>query len=162
MLLPPPLLSLTRFFFLLSSFSFQCFTSVHYGGKRSKHKFRSLFDFYNKRVDYGDGEFPSKWPQEIIQDEYSGWFVREAEDGSLNYARVTPRPEDRGDHAAAASGGANDWVKYFDAELGRHFYHNTDTNVSSFDRPVGFLTPRLADTAEEKVPAIKGYDAVDM
>jgi Ran GTPase-activating protein (RanGAP) involved in mRNA processing and transport len=45
-----------------------CFGNVHSGGKRAAHSFRSLYDFYDKRLDHGDGEFPSKWPSEIQQD----------------------------------------------------------------------------------------------
>ncbi|CAN0492620.1 unnamed protein product, partial [Discosporangium mesarthrocarpum] len=40
---------------------------VHDGGKRRMHEFRALYDYYGKRVDYGDSEFPSKWPTDIIQ-----------------------------------------------------------------------------------------------
>jgi len=56
----------------------QCFDQVHYGGRRKDHEFRSLFDFYGKRLDYGDGVFPSKWPSEVIQDEVQGWMLRVA------------------------------------------------------------------------------------
>ena len=51
----------------------ECWDAVHFGGKRKKHPFRCLYDYYKKRVDYGDGEFPSKWPSEINQDEMYGW-----------------------------------------------------------------------------------------
>jgi hypothetical protein len=50
-----------------------CWDAVHFGGKRRSHAFRSLYDFYGKRVDYGDTEFPSKWPSEIEQDDILGW-----------------------------------------------------------------------------------------
>mgnify|MGYP002827961615 CR=1 FL=1 len=50
-----------------------CWETVHYSGKRRKHKFRSLYDYYEKRVDYGDNEFPSRWPSEVEQDEMVGW-----------------------------------------------------------------------------------------
>ena len=59
----------------------ECWSSIHFGGKRRKHKFRALYDFYGKRIDYGDGEYPSKWPTEIEQDEFfgcvwvGGWVV---------------------------------------------------------------------------------------
>jgi hypothetical protein len=44
-----------------------CWEAVHYGGKRALHNFRALYDYYSKRIDYGDSEFPSKWPSEIEQ-----------------------------------------------------------------------------------------------
>ena len=57
-----------------------CWDTIHYGGKRKRHKFRALFDFYDKRIDYGDDEFPSKWPTEIEQDDMIGWQLRVGED----------------------------------------------------------------------------------
>lgn len=59
-------------------FCHQCFEHVHYGGRRKDHDFRSLFDYYGKRIDYGDGVFPCKWPSEVIQDEVQGWMLRVA------------------------------------------------------------------------------------
>ena len=56
----------------------QCFHQVHYGGRRKDHEFRCLFDYYDKRIDYGEGSFPCKWPTEIIQDEIQGWMLRVA------------------------------------------------------------------------------------
>jgi len=39
----------------------ECWDAVHFGGKRKGHKFRCLYDYYRRRIDYGDGEFPSIW-----------------------------------------------------------------------------------------------------
>ncbi|GMG16651.1 unnamed protein product [Phytophthora fragariaefolia] len=50
-----------------------CDTVVHGGGKRRLHNKRKLFDFYGRRRDYGDGEFPSIWPSEILQDAARGY-----------------------------------------------------------------------------------------
>jgi hypothetical protein len=73
-----------------------CFPQIHFGGKRKTHQFRSvvfardacggcafgvaddlghrpLYDAYNHRIDYGEGEWPSVWPSEIQQDEFHGW-----------------------------------------------------------------------------------------
>ncbi len=49
---------------------------VHSGGKRLRHQFRALYDFYGKRVDYGEGDFPSCWPTDIMQASSSrqAWF----------------------------------------------------------------------------------------
>jgi len=54
-----------------------CWDAVHFGGQRKLHKFRSLYDYYGKRVDYGDTEFPSIWPSDIEQDERFGWQIRD-------------------------------------------------------------------------------------
>ena len=48
-------------------FCLECHQAVHSGGKRVAHAFRALFDYYDKRIDYGEGEYPSKWPSEIQQ-----------------------------------------------------------------------------------------------
>lgn len=50
-----------------------CWNQVHYGGFRKEHIFRALYDAYEKRIDYGDGEWPSIWPTEIEQDDRLGW-----------------------------------------------------------------------------------------
>jgi hypothetical protein len=55
-----------------------CFSRVHQGGRRKEHDFRALYDFYGKRLDYGDGDYPCQWPSEVIQDEVQGWMLRVA------------------------------------------------------------------------------------
>lgn len=50
----------------------ECFTSVHRGGRRKDHSYRALYDYHGRRMGYGDGNFPSKWPSEIEQDEVQG------------------------------------------------------------------------------------------
>ena len=55
-----------------------CWNTIHYSGRRRQHQFRCLYDYYGKRIDYGDGEFPSKWPTEVMQDEIQGWMLRVA------------------------------------------------------------------------------------
>eukprot|EP00924_Labyrinthula_sp_SR-Ha-C_P014284 snap_masked-scaffold_20-processed-gene-0.34-mRNA-1 protein AED:0.76 eAED:0.77 QI:0/-1/0/1/-1/1/1/0/1043 len=47
----------------------QCFGYVHSGGKRIYHEFRSLYDYFGRRIDYGEGEWPSTWPTELLQEE---------------------------------------------------------------------------------------------
>jgi hypothetical protein len=32
---------------------------------------------FRKRIDYGEGEFPSLWPTDIEQDEMNGWSRRQ-------------------------------------------------------------------------------------
>ncbi len=57
-------------------FCFACWDAVHFGGRRIFHKFRSLYDFYGKRISYElsrsteEEEFNSLWPSEIEQDEH--------------------------------------------------------------------------------------------
>ncbi|CAM9288778.1 unnamed protein product, partial [Phaeothamnion confervicola] len=53
-----------------------CWAKVHGGGRRRAHNFRSLYDYYGKRVDYGDAEFPGRWPTDVEQDEVDGWRLR--------------------------------------------------------------------------------------
>lgn len=59
-------------------FCHDCWRAVHYGGRRAQHKFRCLYDYYGRRVDYGDGPhtFPSLWPTDIEQDDRNGWRKR--------------------------------------------------------------------------------------
>lgn len=59
-------------------FCHNCWNSVHYGGRRKDHEFRALYDYYNRRIDYGDGNYPSKWPSEVMQDDVQGWMLRVA------------------------------------------------------------------------------------
>ncbi|GLE09467.1 hypothetical protein PINS_up021131 [Pythium insidiosum] len=60
-----------------------CHDIVHGRGKRRQHETRRLFTFYGERRDFGDGEFPSRWPSEILQDRDRG------------YDFVTQKPTDR-------------------------------------------------------------------
>ena len=92
--------------------------SVHFGGKRKKHKFRALYDFYGKRVDYGDGEWPSVWPSEIEQDELIGWQrkarevqVARGEEPTIGIPVHKSEPTPR-DKQAPLEKGDNDWAKY--------------------------------------------------
>jgi hypothetical protein len=59
-------------------FCSECWCRVHAGGRRKDHEFRVLYDYYGKRIDYGDGSYPCKWSTEIIQDEIQGWMLRVA------------------------------------------------------------------------------------
>ena len=59
-------------------FCHTCWESIHFGGRRKDHEFRVLYDYYGKRIDYGDGVFPCKWSTEVMQDEIQGWMLRVA------------------------------------------------------------------------------------
>eukprot|EP00605_Chrysophyceae_sp_TOSAG23-4_P001628 GSChrysophyteH1.ASY1.ANO1.1788.1 assembled CDS len=99
----------------------QCYDQVHFGGRRKDHEFRTLYDFYGKRLDYGDGEFPSKWPTEVIQDEVQGWMLR-----------VAPIRDPINIHN-------NSWEEYQEIEAdgapGRNFYFNRNTFEACYDQP---------------------------
>ncbi|GLE10792.1 hypothetical protein PINS_up023043 [Pythium insidiosum] len=102
--------------------SLQCWRSVHAGGRRRGHAFRALYDFYGRRVDYGDGEFPSRWPSEMQQDDMDGWFLRA-------YPHREPT-ETRGA-----------WARYVDAASGREWFYNRDTGENSYAPPRGVFCP---------------------
>jgi hypothetical protein len=101
-----------------------CWLSVHYGGKRRLHDFRSLYDFYGLRIDYGDGEWPSKWPSEIEQDDVNGWF--EKDKGKRNAFT-----------AVSTKDGENLWGKFYDAERGIDVYFNKKTGEQQDYHPDG-------------------------
>jgi len=86
-------------------FRSKCWDAVHFGGSRKGHEFRSLYDFYDRRVDYEDSEFPSRWPTEIEQDDKLGWQIR------IEPYRSPSRQE-------------NDWNVYHDRATQRNCYHN--------------------------------------
>ncbi|RQM13060.1 hypothetical protein B5M09_008379 [Aphanomyces astaci] len=97
----------------------QCWHAIHAGGRRRKHCFRTLFDYYGKRIDYGDGEFPSVWPSEIAQDELDGWYLR-----------TSPFRE--------PSLVLGDWEKYVDDTSHREWYFNPTTKMSTYLPPNAF------------------------
>lgn len=150
----------------------ECWTAVHFGGKRKGHKFRAMYDVYGKRVDYGEGEWPSKWPSEIEQDEFVGWrpanvgavyesgkgqiMPSDAEKAALaaeeaqayTTALVTSR-SGGGDYGTGFGDGygelgADGWAKYYDDATGLDYYFNATTGVTTHDRPTTFATPRPA------------------
>ena len=104
---------------------------MHCGGKRRNHKFRSLFDFYNSRVDYGDDEFPSKWPTEIEQDDMIGWQLRVGEDHEREPAAIQ-----------------GVWQRFDDEEAGRNFFYNTLTNEGMYDKPPEWSQLEAAEEAK--------------
>ena len=106
----------------------ECWGQIHFGGRRKEHTFRALYDYYGKRVDYGDAEFPSKWPSEVIQDEIQGWMLR--------VAPIREPIEIIGD-----------WEKYSDVEATdgststtwKEFYFNRQTFETSYVPPTDDL-----------------------
>jgi hypothetical protein len=101
-------------------FCHSCWDSIHSGGRRKDHEFRALYDYYGKRLDFGDGVFPCKWPTELLQDEVQGWMLRVApiRDPTATY---------------------NDWEEYKDVDengaQGTTFYFNRVSFETTYDTP---------------------------
>jgi hypothetical protein len=106
-------------------FCSQCWDQVHFGGRRKDHEFRSLYDYYGKRLDYGDDlgnmnhDFPCKWPSDVMQDEVHGWMLR-----------VAPLREPLAVHGA--------WEEYTEESAtgeSKTFYFNRDNFEATYDKP---------------------------
>ncbi|CAM9908943.1 unnamed protein product, partial [Ectocarpus fasciculatus] len=108
-------------------FCHACWEAIHHAGRRKDHEFRVLYDYYGKRIDYGDGSFPCKWSTEIMQDEIQGWMLR-----------VAPIRD--------AAGVYGDWEYYADdssiaynpslnIDASRAFYFNRKSFETSYDMP---------------------------
>ncbi|KAJ8611313.1 hypothetical protein CTAYLR_006621 [Chrysophaeum taylorii] len=106
-------------------FCHECWHQVHYGGKRAAHPFRSLYDAYGMRVDYGDGEFESRWPSEIIQDDVNGILLR-----------ISPHRE------PVEVVGA--WQRYEDPDYGTSFYYNPISGEGTYTPPQAFLKKAMS------------------
>eukprot|EP01041_Mallomonas_annulata_P003507 gene3507-6976_t len=109
----------------------ECWNQVHFGGRRKDHKFRAIYDYYDKRIDYGDNEFPGKWPTEMMQDEVQGWMLR-----------VAPMREPMEI--------LNEWEHYQELEavvddtgnptVLKDFFFNRITFESCYEAPIAFVT----------------------
>lgn len=135
-----------------------CFNQIHRGGRRASHDYRALYDYYGKRLDYGDGEFPCQWPSEVIQDEIQGWMLR------INPHRKPVEVYDCG------------WEKYADVDPGKRtlknieewrvkdsmgkeaaesvFYFNRNTFQSTYDVPQEVA----AELAAKSAVAVRDYN----
>ncbi|ETW07487.1 hypothetical protein H310_01995 [Aphanomyces invadans] len=158
-------------------FCSECWHAIHAGGRRRRHRFRTLYDYYGKRIDYGDGEFPSVWPSEIAQDELDGWYLRTSPfrepvlvlgdwekyvDDSTHrewyFSRSTkvstylPPPAFK----ATAQDIALAWVRKQDGPNQIPYYFNEKTGQRTFDRPPTFVEKEDADAALE----VKGVEQV--
>lgn len=125
-------------------FCSQCWASVHYGGRRKDHEWRSLYDFYGKRIDYGDGDFPCKWPTEVIQDEVQGWMLRVApiRDPSTRYGDWEEYEDIPGkiEGSKMLKERSNQGVSGGDSRL---FYFNRKTFEATYEEP-----PEVSDIKE--------------
>jgi hypothetical protein len=102
-----------------------CFKRTMFGAKEKLIRWRTLYDYYGRRVDYGDGEFPAKWPSEVEQDEWKGPLLR-----------VEPIREPVGKDIESG------WTKYHDEHTDRDFWQNAETGGETYDRPLEYSTPR--------------------
>lgn len=147
----------------------KCFVDVHAGGKRKTHTFRTLYDYYDRRIDYGEGEWPSKWPTEIEQDEYTGWFLRISpyrepqntlqhweeyvdDESQLKwyYNRKTKESTYERPLVYLEEDGP-EWVKYYDPNTHYDFYHNTRNGNTQFERPLNYESPRNENESNENL-----------
>ncbi|KAF4133729.1 WW domain-containing protein [Phytophthora infestans] len=159
-----------------------CWTNVHSGGRRKLHEFRALYDYYNRRVDYGDWEFPSRWPSEIEQDEMDGWglrthprrrpdevqgvwerYVDSDTKREWFYNRETDEnsyvpPEGFFLRSNGETSATSEWIKYFDETQGVHYYYNIRTQESTFDRPATYATPRISPSTAVSSANQEGWE----
>lgn len=121
-------------------------------------------------MDYGDWEFPSRWPSEIEQDEMDGWgfrthprrcpdevqgpweryvdpdtqrdwfYNRETEENSYS----VPEGFVVQSNASSDGGASSEWIKYYDETQGTHYYYNIRTQESTFARLATYATPRIS------------------
>lgn len=110
-----------------------CYHQVHSGGKRKLHKFRAIYDYYGKRVDYGDGEFPSIWPTDIEQDDINGWRTREVTTESNTEWSLL-----EGGVSSSITDGTS-WDMHFDDSAKRTYFFNTVTGESTYETPQDIL-----------------------
>ncbi|KDO27206.1 hypothetical protein SPRG_07455 [Saprolegnia parasitica CBS 223.65] len=134
-----------------------CYEAIHAGGRRRRHAFRALYDYYGKRIDYGDGEFPSLWPSEMEQDELDGWFLRVGESRSPDvvlgdWEKYIDHEARRECELVRAAGGVHRvgrrrcmaWVRKVDVTNNVAYFFNEKTGQRTFDRPTSFVEPMVS------------------
>ncbi len=148
-------------------FCSQCWDSVHYGGRRKDHEWRSLYDFYGKRIDYGDGGFPCKWPTEVIQDEVQGWMLRVApiRDPNTRYGDWEEYEDIPGkiEGSQMLKERSNQGISAGDSRL---FYFNRRTFEATYEEPSevseikeSYSRPTTYGTAYSYTSSQEGYDS---
>lgn len=118
-------------------FCHACWDQVHAGGRRKDHEFRAMFDYYNKRIDYGDGNYPCKWPSEVMQDDIQGWMLRVAP------MRNPTNQIGDWEHYTPEDGASDEDAR------GGNFYFNRKTFEATYDMPA-----ELAENGRQDL----GYD----
>lgn len=119
----------------------ECWSQVHYGGKRASHRFRSLYDAYGRRVDYGDGDlsaFESRWPSEILQDDVNGILLRIAPHREpVETIGAWQRYEDCGDaHTSKDRKVDGDVTDEGNGAQAVSFYYNPITGEGTYEPPL--------------------------
>lgn len=120
-----------------------CWDQVHYGGRRKNHEFRALYDYYGKRLDFGDSDgvdgndgdgvgyrdtaYPCKWPSDIVQDEIHGWMLR-----------ISPTREPTSVCGAWESYGPGSGAGTESSTGSRSFYFNRQTFEATYTPPKDF------------------------
>jgi hypothetical protein len=132
-------------------FCHKCWNSVHHGGKRKDHSFRALYDYYGKRIDYGDGNYPSKWPSEIQQDEVQGWMLR--------VAPIRQPSSVYGDweHYFISRAEDHNYDSYIQDE-GHNFFFNRKTFEARYDPPLEL--EQIGDLQGGTLDPTSGYEMI--
>jgi hypothetical protein len=121
-----------------------CFDQVHSGGRRRDHAFRALYDYYHKRLDYGDGEFPCKWPSEVMQDEVQGWMLRVAPQRAPVRKYTSGWEEyEEGDIAPSKKVGVPNKL----GNGGKTFFFNRNTFEATYEEPTNVVEEKVAEAA---------------
>ena len=120
-------------------------------GKEEETPISLLIRLLQKRVDYGDGEFPSKWPSEINQDEMYGWH-KLGED-----PRANRRADQNPSALALPLDQVQKWNKYWDETSGAFFYFNTESSESTYERPLSYRSVAVDEEEEEDPEEAKAW-----
>jgi len=125
----------------------KCWENVHSGGLRKDHHFRALYDAYGKRVDYGDGEWPSIWPTEIEQDDRLGWHRLVRQKQAETGATITAGIPDL-DPVASISMQQQRWRRLWDLDHNVEiFVEQSGSENLTLERPPDYNTPRIEQNA---------------
>lgn len=132
-------------------FCHTCWESIHHAGRRKDHEFRVLYDYYGKRIDYGDGVFPCKWSTEVMQDEIQGWMLRVApiRDPAVVY----------GDWEYYADDSTIAYNPSLNIDASKAFYFNRKNFETCYDMPIDVAR---AIAAEEELNNTRYSEAQDL
>lgn len=148
------------------------------------HATRRLVDFYGKRIDYGDGDFPSVWPSEMAEDHARGYdFVQRVQKASyddmvsrITQANLHSREQQTHDSTEVAvlpedpqakefesyvNDNAQEWCKYLDEETNEYYYFNDIQQESTWERPEEYISPRADDAGEEEEDPLVSHESFD-
>lgn len=124
-------------------FCHTCWENIHHGGRRRDHEFRVLYDYYGKRIDYGDGTFPCKWSTEVMQDEIQGWMLR--------VAPVRDAASIYGDWEYYADDSSIAYNPSLNIDASKAFYFNRKNFETSYEMPLEVANQIAEADAEQRV-----------